>query len=371
MRTPDFTHEHQVPRRPHHVAPHLSSVRLVLVVHRWKAPAKGTCDHGLSVTIDSTMRVLRRAGVHCESWAVRGAEELKNRIAHDQWAGTTARPITHMVINTPSFIWPETFSDLSLQWPDIEFIQLSHSDMAYLSIDKYGHKHIGECLDLSRARHNVKVAGNNRRFTDWVRDGMGHNALYLPNLYDTTSFSPGPVVSRRDPDPLRIGSFGAGRPWKNQLVATQAATIMARRLGVRLELYVNSQRVDSDSRLVESRAELMSLLPPHSLHIVPWASWTSFRKRVADMDLLISASFADSFCVICADGIAENVPSVVGPAMDWCPKSWYCEPHDPSSVARVGLSLLHDRVGAVHDGRVALTDYVEHGIPQWINYLTS
>ena len=41
--------------------------------------------------------------------------------------------------------------------------------------------------------------------------------------------------------------------------------------------------------------------------------WPRFRDIVRTMDLLFSPSFDETFCVVCADGIAEGVPSVVTP----------------------------------------------------------
>jgi hypothetical protein len=178
------------------------------------------------------------------------------------------------------------------------------------------------------------------------------------------------VVARRDPDPLRVGCFGAGRPWKNQLVAAQAALAMARRLGVRLELYVNTGHWDTNGQHAKGRRQLFGH-PTAQLFEVPWNTWTRFRQTVSGMDLLISPSFDETFCVICADGVAEGVPSVVTAAMDWTPVSWWChQPHDQASVAAIGMALLHDRVAAVYDGRERLREYVELGVHQWIEYLT-
>ncbi len=59
-------------------------------------------------------------------------------------------------------------------------------------------------------------------------------------------------------------------------------------------------------------------------------------------------------------------------AIEWAPRAWQAgEPHDPFSVAAVGLALLHTRDMAVHDGRLALRTYVQIGIAVWIEYLTS
>jgi hypothetical protein len=358
--------ETPIDRRPHNVGPALHSVRVVLAIKNFAAIA-GVCHIGLGVTATNTMRVLRRAGVQCEAWPAQTAKELYQKISADE-RKNPQRPVTHVVISAPSWVQPESFFDFSNRWPNIEFVQLNHSGTSYLSIDKYGIKNIRDVLDLSLSLHNVRVAGNNERFTKWVHDAFGTAPLFLPNLYDQTTFID-PVPQRKDYDPLRIGSFGAGRPWKNLLTAAESAVAMARRMNVALELYVNTMRPDGGQRQIESRSELFDLLPHAKVVEVPWALWPVFRKTVATMDLLFSPSFDETFNVVTADGIAEGVPSVVTPAMEWCPRSWWCEPWDPASSTRVGMGLLQDRVGAIHDARKLLDAFVTSGVRRWIRYL--
>jgi hypothetical protein len=360
------TNEQRIVRRPHHVNPTLESVRVVLAIKNF-AKVQGVCHIGLGVTALNTMRVLRRNGVQCEAWSAQTSKELYGLISADE-RRNPCRPVTHVIISAPSWVQPVSFGDFSFRWPNIEFVQLNHSGTAYLSIDKYGIRNIREVLALSHALHNVKVAGNNQRFTKWATDSFGADVLYLPNLYDIETFV-NPVVQRKDYDPLRIGSFGAGRPWKNLLTAAESAVQLSRRMGVAVELYVNTMRPDGGQRQIESRSELFDNLPHAKIVEVPWAVWPAFRKIVGTMDLLISPSFDETFCVIAADGIAEGVPSVATSALEWLPHGWWAEACDPSSVTAVGMGLLHNRVAAVHDGRSNLRNFVALGINHWLNYL--
>jgi glycosyltransferase involved in cell wall biosynthesis len=368
MRTPDPDNEGTVPRRPHHVAPTIASVRAILVSELMGAPLPGGSDAGLAVTVNADARTLRGSGVHAEAWKVKDGDDLISKLDADKWS-SASRPVTHVVINNPRFIQPHKYAELAGKHPDTEFVQLNHSGLAYLSIDDKGIQSIRQVANLETALHNVKVAGNNKRFCQWVSSSFGNPCLYLPNLYDIASYR-NPVVPRKNYDPLRIGSFGAGRPWKNQLVAAEAALTIARRLGVQLELYVNTGHWDSVGKHTEARVEMFADLPNAKIVEVPWNAWAKFRRTVSAMDLLLSPSFDETFCVVVADGIAEGVPSVVTGAVEWAPRTWWSDPWDQASVAHVGMALLHDRIGAVHDGRQALTDYVETGTQRWISYLT-
>lgn len=366
MRYPDFRNELAVARRPHHVGPSLASAHLVVVNELMGSPLPGGSDAGLAVICNSTVKVLRRAGVHAEAWKVRNAAELMERLEAESWHAT--RPITHVVINNPRFIPPAKFAEMAGKWTDTEFVQLNHSGLAYLSIDDKGVWSIKALMDLETALHNVRVAANNPRFRQWLNGNFGVDCLLLPNLYDVDSFR-NPIGARRDYDPVRIGSFGAGRPWKNQLVAAEAAMTMARRLGVNLELYINSGHWDTNGKHSEARSELLGGVPWAKLIEVKWDAWPRFRRVVSAMDILLSPSFDETFLVVCADGIAEGIPSVVTGAVEWTPRTWWAEPWDQASVASVGLGLLHARPSAVHEGRQALTEYVDAGLRRWLDYL--
>lgn len=365
-RQPDFRHETTVNRRPHHCAPDLSSVRLIFIIHKNEPSLPGS-EAGLGITINCDARVLRKHGVDAQSWSIQTFEQLCQRLENDEFR--SRRPITHLVVSTPNFVKPHQFAELAQRWPEIEFVMLAHTGLAYLCIDDHGPERIRELLHLQRAAHNFKVAGNNPRF-EWF--GIyGVRPLLLPNLYDIDSFVE-PIHHRRNHDPLRIGSFGENRPWKNQQIGAMAAMSIARKMNVQLELFVNADRWSQTWGFSQARQELFDGVPWAKLIKIEWAAWSKFRQIVSTMDLLISASFDETFNVITSDGLAEGVPSVVGNCIEWAPRSWQTtEPFDPASIAAVGMALLHSRASAVHDGRTALTAYVKAGVARWLEHLTA
>jgi hypothetical protein len=355
--------------RPHDVAPAIEGARVVLVIKNFSS-IPGVCHIGLGVTAANTQKVLRRAGIQAEVWSVnktKTASEAKllwQLLARQEHAH---RPITHVVISSPAWIQPIDFHHLAMRWPNTTFVQLNHSGCAYLSIDKYGIRNIRAVASLAEQFHNVRVAANNERVAKFI-SALGTDCLLLPNLYDTESFI-NPATPQRLGNTLRVGSFGASRPWKNQLCAAEAAVMTAKALGCNLELYVNSKRPDGGERMIESRAELFHGLPHGKLVDVPWASWPTFRDISARMHLLLQPSFDETFNVCTADGIAEGVPSVTSNALEWTPTSWWAHPEDPSDIMRVGIGLLHAPSHAVSEGRTLLKKYVQTGLIRWKEWL--
>jgi len=364
------------PRRPHNVNPSINSAYVILAVKNF-ASIPGVCHIGLGVTATCTMKVLRRNGVRVEAWSLQTKKgdpsfefkELMRKLKAAEAAACrgVCPPITHVIVSAPSWIQPDQFHALCLEFPETEFVQLNHSGCSYLSIDKFGIRNIRQCIDLESSIHNMRVAGNNPRFTKWTSEAFGVETLLLPNLYDTESFV-NPIPPRRLGGTLRIGSFGAGRPWKNQLTAAEAAVQLARAMGTKLELYVNSKRPDGGERMIESRAELFDGLPGCRIIDVPWARWPRFRDISATMHILFQPSFDETFNVVTADGIAEGVPSVTDSSIEWTPQSWWCRPEDPSSIVHVAMELLH-HPNAVYEARRQLVQFVNHGIGLWLDYL--
>lgn len=359
-------------QQPHDVAPITSSVRVILAIKNF-ASIPGVCHIGLGVTAANTMKVLRRAGIQCEAWSLdtpRGVKggEVKLLWKKLQEAESNPRPITHVIVSAPSWILPINFYHLALAYPNITFVQLNHSGCAYLSIDKNGIHNIREVCSYQEMTHNIHVAANNERVGKFISTSFGVNATLLPNLYDTETFIK-PFTPKKIGDTLRIGSFGASRPWKNQLCAAEAAVMIGHTMGYNIELYVNSKRPDGGERMIESRAELFDNLPHAKIIDVPWASWPNFRDITRNMHILFQPSFDETFNVCTADGIAEGVPSVTTSALEWTPRAWWAVPEDPASIMSVGIGLLHNPSHAVEEGRTALTKYAANGLQRWLDFL--
>jgi hypothetical protein len=350
----------------HAVDPHLETVRVVQCVKNFAA-IKGVSHIGLGVTALNNMRVLRRAGVRCDVWSIQTAAELQARLASERrrWERTGDVPISHIVVSAP-WITPEQFRWFCGTYPDVEFVLENHSGCAFLSIDHRGVRNIRGSLDLQTCTHNMKVAANNTRVCDWLTNAYKAPCLYLPNLYDTTSFVP--YTPKPIGDTLRLGSFGATRALKNQFVAAQAAVQLGRHLGLQVELYVNAGRTDGGERTVESRREMFDQLPGSKLVEVTWQPWPRFRRTCAQMHLLLQPSFSETFNVVTADGIAEGVPSVTSECIEWTPRRWQAATDDPHDLVKVAIYLLNDP-RAVEDGRRMLADYVAAGTRRWLDYL--
>jgi hypothetical protein len=101
----------------------------------------------------------------------------------------------------------------------------------------------------------------------------------------------------------------------------------------------------------------------------PWEDWATFRQTVSGMDLCLQVSMTETFNITTADAVAEGVPCVVSPCIEWAPDYWKADTDRLEDVVRIGSSLLASCDGA-EDGLTALSAFVVDATDRWIDYLT-
>jgi hypothetical protein len=335
----------------------VSSSRVVLAYKNFAAN-RNISHIGLGVSALNTAKVLRKAGIVATVVPILSAADLHAQLA--------ANPATHVVISAP-WIPSADLQKLSNDHSETQFFVNCHSNVGFLQADRNGVKLIRECMELELATHNVHLAGNSKRFVDWIHSAFARPCTYLPNLYWLDEYS-GHVIHAQPighSGPLRIGIFGATRPLKNLMTAAAAAVSVSRSMRVPLELWLSAGRAEGGGQtILDAVREMIAGLPNVSLKLNGWQTWPQFRQTVGHMHLLLQPSYTESFNMVTADGVAEGVPSVVSDAIDWAPDHWRANVDDSCDVARVARQLLHDP-HAASEGLRALTGHVEAGIRAW------
>lgn len=330
----------------------------VILAYKNFAANRNISHIGLGVAAINTAKVLQRDGIPTEVWPVLSHTDLRERLSES--------PADQVIISAP---WIATvhLQELCLSFPKTTFCVNCHSNVGFLQADRNGVKLVREDMELEMGNSNFHLAGNCRRFCDWVRQAFGSPCAYLPNLYYVESdaafrervFSGGT---------LRIGIFGATRPLKNLMSAAGAALEISRNLRVPLELWMSAGRAEGGGEsVIAAVQEMLSGLPNVKLVQNGWQSWPKFRRVVGHMHLLLQPSYTESFNMVTADGIAEGVASVVSSAIDWVPDYWKADMDNVGSIARVGRHLLADDQ-APADGAKALARYDADGLRAYREY---
>lgn len=340
----------------------LSAVKLLLCPLNYTG--WGNISHtGLAMSAQNTARVLRSSGINATVRPALNMANLEQLVASES--------PTHIVINA---LWLPTveLAYLTHKYAHVQWALLIHSNLAFLQVEPNGIIKLREAVDLERSSvGNFEVAANSVNGSNGIQDAWECKCLYLPNLYYLDD-SARVLRPKWHGGTLRIGAFGALRPLKNPIASAFAALAIANSLATDLEFCVNIGRNDGggQAKLLPGIEAIYRDLSHARLVKIPWQPWTSFRRTVRGMHLMLQPSFTESFNVVTADGIAEGVASVVSDVIEWAPPHWRAHPDNTEDIARVGRLLLKDPHSA-QDGLRALTTHNQHGLGHWKTWLQS
>lgn len=322
----------------------------------------GLSHVGLGNNAMLTAKSLKGIGIDCRVEGVDTPDHIATVLR-------TAPQTTHAIVEA-AFFGIDAASKLSQEFPEIEFVYRNHSQIAFLQVEPGAINWFRDFGKLQEMTLNVRLSGNNERFTNWWEASYNQRCLYLPNLYPLIDRTNSKIV-RHSPlrDTIRIGAFGSLRLLKNFTTCAAAAQLIARRLDRNLEFYMNVGRTENGGRvIVDAVKNMFKNLPWAKLVEIDWQDWTQFRHTIGHMDLTLQSSFTETFNIVTADSIAEGVPAVVSPAIEWVPRHWQAECDDAEAIAQVGTNLILDN-RAADAGLQALKLYQRNALTTWKEYL--
>jgi hypothetical protein len=319
---------------------------------------------GLGVTAQYTAKTLTTNGYFAQAKPFFGADDMTLYLRKME---TSNRPVSHVIIMA-QWILTKYLAAMVREFPEIQFSVKCHSNAAFLQAEPPAIKLIREAIDLETGTTNFKFASNNARLCEALYHMYGRPILYLPNLYYIHGMEP-VLRPAWNGGTLRIGCFGSLRVYKNFSTAIAASIQLTQDLKCHSEIWINSGRTDGGGNTVYKTAlAWTNNLPNVTLKELHWASWPEFKRAIGSMNISMQPSFTETFNNVTADALCEGVPSVVGPSIEWVPKSWQAEPDDTPDVAGTARRLLFDPYAA-KEGYQALKDYVKRGLYCWREYL--
>jgi hypothetical protein len=315
------------------------------------------CHVGMGVTASNAAMSLKEARIQATAQPIPNGEYLWKKLAGD-W-----KAYTHVILCAP-YIDAPFLTRLIDAYPAVHFALVYHSNLGFLSVDRFAAVSLPEFLAVDRQHKNFSVAANCRELADAVTGASGECMTYLPNMYHLPS-----TVRRQRPRwsagmPLHIGLFGAARVLKNWLTAGVAAMIVQQRTQSPVYLHVNKGRDEGAGATRDSLNSLLGLNPGLELVEVPWLSADDFGRYLYGMDLMLQPSFTETFNNVTADGMARGVPSVVSEAIDWAPDSWIAKADSATAIADAAVRLLRDK-NAAKEGWKALDRYNTEALKAW------
>lgn len=334
-------------------------IKVLILFKNPKTDSPTACHQGLGVTSTHLTMALRELKITTDCFPISNGEYLWTKLNSD-WS-----TYTHIVLCAP-FIDAIFLSKLFNNFHTKKFTVVYHSNLGFLSQDRFAVHSLGLYLDLENIYNNFHVASNSQILSDSIKVASGKNLIYLPNLFHLPS-----IVNRTQHKlgtSLNIGLFGAARVLKNWLTAGVASMIIANSLNVNVNLHISTSRDEGAANTRENLNDLINLNPKVKIIEIPWLDHDDFVRHLYGMDLLLQPSFTETFNNVTAEGASCGIPSVVSNAITWVPDYWKAEADNALSIAKVGISLLKNK-NAGKDGWKALNKYNKNASQVWLKWL--
>ena len=223
---------------------------------------------------------------------------------------TKYRP-THVVVEA---IWvvPEKFEVLHKLHPKVEWIIRLHSEIPFISNEGHALEWVFKYDNIAKDC-NIKIAPNTLKMYEDLKKVGVENLVYLPNYY--------PLIHKKRKEKIKdhidIGCFGAIRPMKNQLIQAVAAIDFGNQIDKTIYFHINAERVERGDTALKNIRALFDNQPRHKLVEHKWYSHSEFKELISRMDLGLQVSFNETFNIVAADMVSENVPLIGSDEIVW------------------------------------------------------
>jgi hypothetical protein len=212
-----------------------------------------------------------------------------------------------IVIIEALWVVPSKFEILTKLHPNVQWIVRIHSEIPFIANEGIAM----EWLKGYAKFDNVHVGANSKDFIESLKPIIERDIFYLPNYYpisDTPNYRK--LEFAHEDDVINVGLFGAIRPMKNSLTQAMGAMIYADEKDMKLKLHINTERIEQkgENNLKNIRALFEGTR--HELVEHKWLKHDNFLKLVAKMDIGLQVSLSETYNIVTADFISQNVPII-------------------------------------------------------------
>ncbi len=268
------------------------------------------------------------------------------------------------------WVVPGKFDILHKLHPKVKWIIRLHSETPFIAMEGIAMEFIFNYLK----HKNVYVAANSPRMLKDLKAIISteyqYKLMYLPNYYDPDKNHEHDVEKNKN-DGIDIGNFSAIRPLKSNLLQAMAAIRYAKETSRCLRFHINGTRIENKGDpVIKNIRALFNNIDNYQFKLVEhsWLEPKNFRKLVGTMDMVMQVSATETFCIVAADAVAQNVPIVVSKEIPFASRLFVVtdftdidaivgKMYDVELYGKLGLTFLNKR---------GLQKYNKHTIAVWL-----
>lgn len=271
----------------------------------------------------------------------------------------------HYVIIEALWVVPEKFKVLTKLHPNIKWIIRLHSEIPFLANEGIAMKWIYEYVKYK----NVHIGVNSEEAYHILSRLLKNEYLfYLPNYYPLKNYEK--IKRERNKDIINIGCFGAIRPMKNQLEQAIAAIEFGDRVGRSVHFHMNTERIEGRGEpILNNIRALFANNHKHKLVEYGWLNHKEFVSIVKQMDIGMQVSFSETFNIVTADFVANKIPVVVSPEVDWVSDFFKANPNSNEDIVSKLLFVWRSKIlGLKFLNLLGLKKYNKESVYVWLDY---
>ena len=209
-----------------------------------------------------------------------------------------------VVIIEAIWVVPSKFEVLQKLHPKVTWIIRLHSELPFLANEGIAIEWLKEYVKYD----NVLIGSNSKYLIEALEPLLKTTMVYMPNYYKVTNKE----ICKKTLDNkiVNIGIFGAIRPMKNTLTQAIAAINYADMEDKKLILHVNTARIEQKGDNVLKNLRALFTDSKHELVEHGWLAHKDFVKLVGTMDMCLQISLTETYNIVAADAINQDVPVV-------------------------------------------------------------
>lgn len=319
-------------------------------------------SYGLMKSCQFVAELLRLEGIDCKIVEVTDNNCIDREV-------TRYRP-SHVIIEA-LWVVPQKFPLLLRLHPDVSWAVRVHSNMPFISGEGMAMDWLRKYGEIAAWNPKFRVAANSQRMTEELDSALGLSTAFLPNAYSPVLIGKTETATQKKchKEHLDIGCFGAIRPLKNHLEQAVAAVIFARQEGKPLRFHINASRVEQHAEPVLRNLIALFDGTINTLIQHRWMPHAEFMKVVQDMDYGMQVSFSETFNIVAADFVYNEVPFVGSGDIPWLSAHSVAETTDWRSIVEK-LSRSRSK-HIIRGNKKMLKQFSLQSVRCWLAYLWS